>query len=150
VGRYLHETMAAAGLEVTDWPYDVYIPQLDGLVNHVEIVTPERRVLPNREAAVEEDPFSSHPDLLPGWNAYSGSGDVTAPVVYANFGRKEDFERLADLGVDVQGKVVLARYGGNFRGFKVKFAEAHGAPWASSCSTTPASGASPATRRGAR
>lgn len=127
VARYLHETMAAAGLEVRDWAYDVYLPQLEGLVNHVEIVTPERRVLPNREEVLEEDPYTAHPDLLPGWNAFSGSGDVTAQVVYANFGRKEDFDELEAMGVDVAGKIVLARYGGNFRGFKVKFAEERGA-----------------------
>ncbi|MDR6194477.1 N-acetylated-alpha-linked acidic dipeptidase [Siphonobacter sp. BAB-5404] len=64
---------------------------------------------------------------MPGWNAYSGSGDVTAEVVYANYGRKEDFEKLKDLGISVKGKIVLARYGGNFRGYKAQFAQLHGA-----------------------
>ncbi|MEM8932450.1 MAG: M28 family peptidase, partial [Acidobacteriota bacterium] len=83
--------------------------------------------LPVKERVIDEDPFTNHPDLLIGWNAYSGSGDVTAKVVYANFGRKEDFERLRALGVEVEGKIVIARYGGNFRGFKAKFAEEAGA-----------------------
>jgi N-acetylated-alpha-linked acidic dipeptidase len=77
----------------------VYLPQLDGLVNEVEIVTPVRMPLPNREPALARIRSPAHPDLLPGWNAYSGSGDVTAEVVYANFGRKEDFEELRRLGV---------------------------------------------------
>lgn len=55
------------------------------------------------------------------------SGEVTGEVVYANRGTKEDFERLTELGVDVTGRIVIARYGGNFRGYKAKFAEAAGA-----------------------
>lgn len=127
VAAYLGEVMRRAGLEVRDHAYDVYLPQLEGLVNEVEIVSPVRRRLDNREWVLPEDPFSGHPDLLPGWNAYSGSGDVTGEVVYANFGRKEDFDQLAAMGIELAGKVVLARYGGNFRGYKVKFAEAAGA-----------------------
>jgi N-acetylated-alpha-linked acidic dipeptidase len=80
-----------------------------------------------QEEALDEDPFSSHPDLKIGWNAYSGSGEVTAEVVYANFGTREDFEQLEKMGVDVAGKVVLARYGRNFRGYKAAFGERHGA-----------------------
>ena len=74
-----------------------------------------------------EDPSSRHPGLTYGWNAYSGSGDVTAEVVYANYGTKEDFDRLDELGIDLDGKIVLARYGRNYRGYKVKFAQEAGA-----------------------
>ena len=81
----------------------------------------------NREPAHSEDRFSGHPELLNGWNAYSGSGDVTGEVVYANFGRREDYEALDEMGILLEGKVVIARYGGNFRGYKVKFAEERGA-----------------------
>ncbi len=80
-----------------------------------------------RERNLLEDPATAHPDLSYGWNAYSGSADVTAGVVYANYGTREDFLRLKELGIDVQGKIVLARYGGNFRGYKAKFAEEAGA-----------------------
>ena len=127
VADYLAETMDGAGFAVERYPYDVYLPLLDSLVVEAELVSPVRALLENREPAVPEDPFSSHPDLRPAWNAYSGSGDVTAGVVYANQGRKEDFERLQALGIDVRGRIVIARYGGNFRGFKVKFAEQMGA-----------------------
>ncbi len=83
--------------------------------------------LETREDAIEGDPFSGDDDARSGWNAYSGSGDVTGAVVYANYGRLQDFEKLAEMGVDLTGKVVLARYGGNFRGYKAKYAEEAGA-----------------------
>ncbi len=90
----------------------------------------ERRgvlMLDLREKNLLEDPSTAHPDLTYGWNAYSGSGDVTAGVVYANYGTRADFAKLKELGVDCRGKIVLARYGGNFRGYKAKFAEEAGA-----------------------
>ena len=80
-----------------------------------------------RERNLVEDPSLAHPDLSWGWNAFSGSGQVEAEVVYANYGTREDFARLRALGVECRGKIVLARYGGNFRGYKAKFAEAAGA-----------------------
>ena len=69
------------------------------------------------------DPATAHPDLDIAWTAWSGSGVAEAGVVYVNYGRREDFARLAELGVDPRGKIALARYGGNFRGYKAKFAE---------------------------
>ena len=126
VEDYLAQVMEDAGLEVERYPYDVYLPQLTDDVN-AEIVTPEPVPLSNQEPALPEDRFSGHPDLLNGWNAYSGSGDVTAQVVYANFGRKEDFDHLGEMSISITGKVVIARYGGNYRGYKVKFAQEHGA-----------------------
>ena len=72
------------------------------------------------------DPATAHPDLDIAWNAWSGSGVAEAGVVYVNYGRREDFERLAALGIDPRGKIAIARYGGNFRGYKAKFAEAAG------------------------
>lgn len=83
--------------------------------------------LPIKEAPVEGDPFSAKDDLRPGWNAYAGSGIVEAEVVYANYGTLEDFQTLKDLGIDTRGKVILARYGGNYRGYKAKYAEQAGA-----------------------
>ena len=124
--RYIGEIMDNAGLDVTNYPYDVYLPNKPGS-SLIEIVTPSREVLNQKEDIIQNDPFSDDPLLWKGWNAFSGSGDITAEVVYANYGRKEDFEALKSLGVDVNGKIVLARYGANFRGFKAKFAEANGA-----------------------
>ena len=126
VGNYLTRVMKAAGLDVVGHTYDVYLPQLTDDVE-AWIITPERIRLSNREPALPEDRFSHHPDLLNGWNAFSGSGDVTGEVVYANFGRREDYEALDSLGIDLTDRIVIARYGGNFRGYKVKFAEERGA-----------------------
>ena len=126
VQRYMGEVMQRAGFEVTQYPYDLYLPNKPGS-SLIEIVTPSRAVLNQKEDIIPGDSFSEDPELWKGWNAFSGSGDVTAEVVYANYGRVEDFEMLQELGVDVKGKIVLARYGGNFRGFKAKFAEANGA-----------------------
>ena len=122
VGEYLARAMESAGLDVTSHPYDVYLPELTDDVE-VHIVTPVAMQLSNREPALDEDRFSGHPDLLNGWNAFSGSGDVTGEVVYANYGRREDYRALDSMGISLAGKVVIARYGGNFRGYKVKFAE---------------------------
>ena len=126
VKAYLEKTMEEAGWDVQAHPYDVYLPKDPG-ESYVEIVTPRRLPLNQQEDVLPENPYSSHPDLKKGWNAYSGSGDVTAGVVYANYGTKADFEKLEELGVSVKGKIVIARYGGNFRGYKAKFAEQYGA-----------------------
>ena len=64
---------------------------------------------------------------LPAWFAYGGEGDVTAPLVYVNYGMPADYEALKRLGVDVRGKIVIARYGGGWRGLKPKLAQEHGA-----------------------
>ncbi len=126
VGNYLTRVMKAAGLDVHRHTYDVYLPQLTDDVE-AWIATPERMRLSNREPALAEDRFSHHPGLLNGWNAFSGTGDVTGEVVYANFGRRADYEALDSLGIDLTDRIVIARYGGNFRGYKVKFAEERGA-----------------------
>ncbi len=73
------------------------------------------------------DPFQDDPRILPAFNGSSPSGDVTADVVYANYGTLADFDRLKQLGVDVKGKIVLVRYGQNFRGVKVYIAQQRGA-----------------------
>lgn len=90
---------------------------------------PSRGVLtvPIDERDLLADPSTAHPDLTYGWNAFSGSGDITAPVVYANYGLREDYEELRKLGVEVRGKIVLARYGRCFRGYKARFAQEQGA-----------------------
>ncbi|SHM71935.1 N-acetylated-alpha-linked acidic dipeptidase [Cyclobacterium lianum] len=126
VGEYLLEVMKNAGWDTRRYPFDVYLPNDPG-TSLVEIVTPKRMPLNQMEYILEADRFSRHPDLHKGWNAFSGSGDVSGEVVYANYGTKEDFEKLAELGIDLSGKIVIARYGGNFRGYKAKFAEASGA-----------------------
>jgi N-acetylated-alpha-linked acidic dipeptidase len=125
VVEYLEQAMRASGLKVERFEYDVYLPH--HVSADVALVTPVRMPLNNQENILAEDRFTADPALGSGWNAFSGSGDVTGEVVFAHHGRKEDFETLAKLGVDVKGKVVVARYGGNFRGYKAKYAEEAGA-----------------------
>ena len=74
-----------------------------------------------------EDQDSGDADQLPTYNAYSASGDVTAPLVYVNYGVPEDYEYLKQQGIDVKGKIVIARYGKSWRGVKPKVAQEHGA-----------------------
>ncbi|MBC7835376.1 MAG: M20/M25/M40 family metallo-hydrolase [Phycisphaerales bacterium] len=123
----ISEIFKGLGLEVQQHEVVVYLCKQRSAA--LELVLPDGQVmtLPTSERPVEGDEFSTDAALAQGWNAYSGSGDVTAGVVYANYGTREDFARLRELGVDVRGTIVIARYGGNFRGYKAKFAEQAGA-----------------------
>ncbi len=80
------------------------------------------------EPALPQDPTSSQKsEQLPTYNVYSSDGEVTAPLVYVNYGIPEDYERLERLGVSVKGAIVIARYGHSWRGVKPKVAAEHGA-----------------------
>ncbi len=80
------------------------------------------------EPGLSEDPTSSQKsEQLPTFNAFSRDGDVTAPLVYVNYGIPEDYEQLEKLGVSVKGAIVIARYGHSWRGIKPKVAAEHGA-----------------------
>ena len=81
---------------------------------------------PSREQ-VGDDPYQNDPRILPAFNAYSPSGDVEADVVYANYGSPQDYKQLEVMKVDVRGKLVMVRYGGNYRGVKSLVAQEHGA-----------------------
>jgi len=81
---------------------------------------------PTREHA-DNDPFQDDPRVVTPFSGMSPSGDVEADVVYANYGTPEDFAKLDKMKVDVRGKIVLVRYGRNFRGVKVFVAQEHGA-----------------------
>jgi len=115
------------------WGWDAHIERFDVLYptpisTSVELVTPQHVVLGGQEPPVPEDPSSSNTaGALPPYVAYQGDGDVTAPVVYVNYGMPDDYEALAQRGIDVRGKIVLARYGGGWRGLKPKLAQEHGA-----------------------
>jgi N-acetylated-alpha-linked acidic dipeptidase len=85
---------------------------------------PEHADLPAGSAA---DAFQNDPRILPAYNDSSPSADITAPVVYANYGRLSDLQRLAALGISVKGKIVLVRYGAIYRGVKVYIAQQFGA-----------------------
>ncbi len=94
----------------------------------VELVAPTRFSARLREPPVPGDPTTAQQsEQLPTYNAYSPDADVTAPLVYVNYGLPADYERLERLGVSVKGAIVIARYGRSWRGIKPKLAAEHGA-----------------------
>ena len=115
------------------WGWDAHIERFDVLYptpisTTVELVSPERITLGGQEPAVPQDPSSAHmAGALPPYVAYQGDGDVTAPVVYVNYGMPDDYDALAQRGIDVRGKIILARYGAGWRGLKPRLAQEHGA-----------------------
>jgi len=119
--------------QLKSWGLDSKIEVFDTLFptpleRSLELVEPVRYKAKLEEPALPEDPTSSQKDeQLPSYNAYSIDGDVTAPVVYVNYGTPADYEQLQRLGVSVNGAIVLARYGESWRGIKPKVAAEHGA-----------------------
>ncbi|KAH7398679.1 N-acetylated-alpha-linked acidic dipeptidase-like protein 2 [Phaeosphaeria sp. MPI-PUGE-AT-0046c] len=79
-----------------------------------------------KEDVLEEDPTTSYPDSIPTFHGYSFTGNASAEYVYVGRGQQVDFDRLQTLGVELKGKIALAKYGGPFRGLKVKNAQDHG------------------------
>jgi N-acetylated-alpha-linked acidic dipeptidase len=116
-----------------EWGWDAHIENFEVLFptpkeRLVELVEPTKFTAKLDEPAVPEDPTSSqHDEQLPTYNAYSGDGDVTGPLVYVNYGVPEDYEQLERLGISVKGAIIIARYGGSWRGIKPKVGAEHGA-----------------------
>ncbi len=115
-----------------EWGLDAHIEEFEALmpyptVRKVEVLSPKPFEAKLKEPAIPQDPDSSDANQLPAYNAYGASGDVTGEIVYVNFGVPEDYEWLAKQGIDVKGKIVIARYGKSWRGIKVKVAAEHGA-----------------------
>ena len=115
------------------WGYDTKLEEFHVLfptprTRIVEITSPGGTPLRLGEPAVEGDVSTAQQaEQLPSYNAYSIDGDVTGPVVYVNYGVPADYDELRKRGVDVKGKIVLARYGGSWRGIKPKLAAENGA-----------------------
>lgn len=130
---YVAARFKAAGLQTEIVPYSVLLNKPISILieafaaDGTRILTgpkPEHVDLPANSAA---DLIQNDPRILPVFNDSSPSADVTAQVIYANYGRLVDFHRLNDLGVSVKGKIVLVRYGGAYRGVKVYIAQQYGA-----------------------
>ena len=113
------------GLDVSRYEYSVLVPWPTERL--VDIVAPDAVRLDVDEEELPGDPWAAKPGILPAYNAYSPSGDVTGDVVYVNYGVPADYDTLQQLGISVAGKIVLARYGGGWRGIKPKVAAEHGA-----------------------
>ncbi|MBL8296232.1 MAG: M28 family metallopeptidase [Bryobacterales bacterium] len=114
------------------WGYDAKIEVFEALLpfptaRSLEMTAPVKFKAKLAEPVLKEDPDSGDKNQLPLYNAYSASGDVAGLLVYVNYGVPEDYERLKKLGIDVKGKVVIARYGKSWRGTKAKTAQENGA-----------------------
>jgi N-acetylated-alpha-linked acidic dipeptidase len=114
------------GLDAHIETFDVLFPT--PIDRAVELVSPTHFVAKLQEPAYPQDPTSNQKaEALPTYNAYSIDGDVTAPLVYVNYGIPADYDQLARHNISVKGAIVIARYGGSWRGIKPKVAAEHGA-----------------------
>jgi len=124
--EWMAERFRSWGYEVAIETYHVLFPTPQ--VRVVELVAPTRFTARLEEPTLPEDATSSITEgRLPPYNAYSADGDVTAELVYVNYGVPDDYEELERRGISVEGKIVIARYGGSWRGIKPKVAHEHGA-----------------------
>ena len=124
--EWLRAQFASYGFDATIERFDVLFPT--PITRVLELVAPTKFTARLEEPALKEDPTSNQKsEQLPTYNAYSADGDVTAPLVYVNYGVPADYETLERNGVSVKGAIVIARYGGSWRGIKPKVAYEHGA-----------------------
>jgi len=115
-----------------EWGWDAHIETFSVLYptpkkEALELLGPHPYTATLTEPAIAGDSTSSLQGALPPYNVYGGDGDVTAELVYANYGMPDDYKDLARRGIDVRGKIVITRYGGGWRGLKPKLAQEHGA-----------------------
>ena len=116
-----------------EWGWDAHIERFDVLfptpkIRVLEMVGPTRFVAKIVEPPLPGDPYSKETSTqLPPYNIYSADGDVTGPLVYANYGMPADYEELERNNISVKGAIVITRYGGGWRGLKPKLAYEHGA-----------------------
>jgi N-acetylated-alpha-linked acidic dipeptidase len=122
---YVSDQFRKIGIESTKYEYSVLLPWPKQ--RRIDIVAPDQVRLEVEEEKIRGDQWADKPGILPAYNAYSPSGDVTGEIVYVNFGVPADYETLDKLGISVKGRIVLARYGGSWRGIKPKVAAEHGA-----------------------
>ncbi len=116
----------------TEWGWDARIETFYVLYPtpksvSLELVAPFSFRAKLFEGPIVGDRTSSAPGGLPPYNVYCADGDVTAELIYVNFGMPDDYAELKRRGLDVKGRIVIARYGAGFRGLKAKFAQEHGA-----------------------
>lgn len=123
VAEWLRDQYQSFGFDAKIVSYSVWLPAARQV--QLELVKPRRVELATPEPPVPGDPDTYNRHVTLAYNAYSPSADLTAPVVYVNYGMPADYRELARLGVSVKGRVVLARYGRAYRGIKAKLAEEH-------------------------
>ena len=125
VANFLKDQYQSYGLKVKIYEYQVYLPHPLEIL--VELVSPIEHVAANKETGWQWDKDSFRTDIVPGYNAYSPDGEVTAELVYVNKGLPQDYQTLQNFGISVEGKICIARYGGSYRGVKAKLAGDNGA-----------------------
>ena len=125
VAQYLYNKYQEYGLEAQIYEYDVYLPY--PIEVGVEMIAPTHYLAIGKEDSWEWDKDSYETNIVAGYNAYSPDGDVTADLIYVNRGLPDDYRKLAEMGVSVEGKIAIARYGGSYRGVKAKVAGEQGA-----------------------
>ena len=123
--EFVRQQFRAWGWDAQIERFDVLYPTLERHV--LELVGPTKFVASLKEPALEGDATSARTDGLPPYHVFGGDGDVTADLVYVNYGMPDDYKDLARRGIDVKGKIVIARYGQGWRGLKPKLAYEHGA-----------------------
>lgn len=130
---YNKENADFIAAQFRSWGFDTKLEEFHVLfptpkTRVVEMTAPEKFTLKLNEPELKEDATSGQQsEQLPTYNAYSIDGDVTGPLVYVNYGVPADYEELEKRGIDVKGKIVIARYGGSWRGIKPKVAAERGA-----------------------
>jgi len=125
VAETIRQGLERAGLETEVHEFQVYLSTPRSI--SAELVEPTKQPLNVREPANPLDPDSANPELVPAFVAYSASGEVRAPVVYVNYGLPPDYAQVEAAGVDVRGKIVIARYARSHRAVKIHTAQEHGA-----------------------
>jgi N-acetylated-alpha-linked acidic dipeptidase len=123
---YVRDQLRKFGISAELKEYQVLLP-FPKRPTVLELVAPRRVRLALQEAVLPQDASSADARIIPLFNGYSATGDVTAPLVYVNYGLPDDYAALKKINVDVRGKIAIARYGRSFRGVKAKVAEENGA-----------------------
>jgi N-acetylated-alpha-linked acidic dipeptidase len=123
VAEWLRDQYRSFGFDADIVTYSAWIPFPHEV--KIELVAPVHQKLGTPEQPFAGDKDTSDSRAVMAFNSYSPSGDVTAPVVYANYGTEDDYRVLESLGVNVQGKIVLVRYGRVYRGIKAALAQKH-------------------------
>ncbi|MEO7210582.1 MAG: transferrin receptor-like dimerization domain-containing protein [Chitinophagaceae bacterium] len=125
VAEKIYNKLKSYGFDVRIDTYHVLFPT--PRIRLLEMISPTSYKAILKEPALKEDATSGQLNQLPTYNAFSADGDVTAELVFVNYGLPEDYEKLAEMGIDVKGKIVIAKYGHSWRGTKPKVAQEHGA-----------------------
>ena len=125
IAQYLYNKYQEYGLDAQIYEYKVYLPY--PIEVRVEMIAPTHYLAVGKEESWEWDKDSYETNIVAGFNAYSPDGDVTADLIYVNRGLPDDYRKLAEMGISVEGKIAIARYGGSYRGVKAKIAGEQGA-----------------------